>query len=387
MLFRSSSQGYLVLILDIQSSIVRASLVHITEGKLPNIVYAYTKNVPYRQNTGSGRIIQVTLDALKEIMVGVHHFIQTESAKLHLPNKIREAHFALSSPWVISQAKTLSHTFKQEVQVTEKLILDIIKKERDTIIPSIVEGNKVDIIEEKISNVRLNGYVVQKWQGKRTHDLEVSFAVSVAGSNTAELFKSACTIVPRNKIYFHSSLLLQYIAIQQLIPTRSAYTLVHVHGELTDIAVINHHSCIFFGSYPTGVYSIVRKVAKISKTDVEVADSALSMFAQNASDSAKASANAAAVEAGSELWTSELKKMFESVTPRIGLPAKTILCGHVHEDFFIKSLKKAYPHTQPELLTIEQIKHFVTYSASDEAIRLSGLYTMAIHSILMHNVI
>jgi hypothetical protein len=387
MLFRSSSQGSLILILDIQSSIVRASLVHEKDKQLPSIVYAFTKNVPYRQNTGSSRIIQVTLDALKEIMADLHHFLQTAAPKHHLPTKVAEVHFVLSSPWVISQAKTLSHTFKQPVDVTQKLILDIIAKERGTIIPTAVQGNKVDIIEEKISNVRLNGYIVENWKNKRTKDLEVSFAVSVAGSNTAELFRHACTIVPRNRIYFHSSLLLQYIAIQQLMPSRSAYTLVHVHGELTDVAVINHHSCIFFGSYPTGVYSIIRKVARAGKTDVEVADSAIGMSSQNTLDGNKPTAIHAAIAEGAELWSSELKKMFETVTPAIQLPARTILCGHVHEDFFLKSLKKTYPHMQPEILTLEQIKPFVIYASSDEAIRLSGLYTMAIHSMVAHIVI
>jgi hypothetical protein len=387
MLFRSSSQGSLVLILDIQSSIVRASLVHMQPEKLPAIVYTYTKNIPYRQNSGSSHIVQVTLEALKEIMTGIQHFLHALPAKSPIPNKIREAHFALSSPWVISQARTLTHTFKQPTEITEKLILDIISKERETIVPNIIEGNKVDVIEEKISNVRLNGYAVQEWKNKKSGDLEVSFAISVAGSNTAELFRTACTLVPRSRIYFHSSLLLQYIAIQQLMPNHSAYTLVHVHGELTDVAVINHHSCTFFGSYPIGVYSVVRKVARAGKTDIEVADSAISMSVQNAMDKSKPAALNATVEQGSQFWNAEFQKIFTSVTPPLALPARAIICAHIHEDFFLDSLRKAYPHIQPEILTVEQIKPFVTYASSEEAIRLSGLYTMAIHSILNHIVI
>jgi cell division ATPase FtsA len=378
MLFGKSPQGSLILILDIQSSIVRASVVHLQKDKLPTIVYAYTKNVPYRQNTGSGRIVQVTLDAIKEIMTGVHHFLETQASKLHVPKKIREVHFALSSPWVISQAKTLTHTFKQPTEITEKLILDIISKERNSLIPENFQGNKVDIIEEKISNVRLNGYIIHDWKGKKSTDIEVSFSISIAGSNTADLLRSVCMIVPRNRIYFHSSLLLQYIAIEQLIPSHSAYTLVHVHGELTDIAVIDHHSCIFFGSYPIGVYSVIRKVAKEGNTDVEVADSAIGI-AEHAEPNA-------AVAAGAQFWTNEFKKMFDSATPPILLPGRTILCGHVHEEFFRKSLKGAYPHMQPDILTLDEIKAFVTYG-TDDKIRLSGLYAMAIHSILENNVI
>jgi cell division ATPase FtsA len=378
MLFGKSPQGSLILILDIQSSIVRASVVHLQKDKLPTIVYAFTKNVPYRQNTGSGRIVQVTLDALKEIMTEVHHFLETQASKLHLPKKLHEAHIALSSPWVISQAKTLTHTFKQPIEITEKLILDIIAEERNSLIPETLKGNKVDLIEEKISNVRLNGYIVHDWKGKRSSDIEVSFTISIAGSNTSDLLRSVCTIVPRNRIYFHSSLLLQYIAIAQVLPTQSAYTLVHVHGELTDVAVIDHNSCIFFGSYPVGAYSVIRKVAKEGNTDVEVADSAIGIAEH-------AEANAA-VTAGGQYWANEFKKMFEAVTPPLLLTPRTVLFGHIHEEFFAKCLKMAHPHIQPDILTLDEIRPFVTY-AVDDAVRLSGLYAMAIHSIIQNNVI
>ncbi|MES2216351.1 MAG: hypothetical protein V4481_03575 [Patescibacteria group bacterium] len=389
MLFTKPPQGSLILILDIQSSLVRASLVYVEENVLPRIVHTYHKNIGSRPGSGSSRIIHTTLEALKEIMGNVYHFINLEVHKDKFPKKIKEAHFVLSSPWVISQAKTLTQKFEQNVQVSEKLILDLISKERTNFLPeSELENNHVDIIEQKIFNVRLNGYPVADWKDKKTKELEISFAVSVAGSNTEELFRDACTIVPRSHVHFHSSLLLQHIALRQIMPHQAAYTLVHVHGELTDVAVVNRHSCIFFGSYPVGAFTVVRRIARESNTDLEVADSAVKLCADNCFDTTHGTGkDISAVQAGGEYWGREMQKMFATVQPPVGLPAHTILCGHVHESFFVESLKAAYPGTQIEMLTIEQIKPFVRYEAHEEPARLSGLYTMALYSIMRGAVI
>ncbi len=383
MLFNKPPKGSLILILDIQSSLVRASLAYMQENTVPSIIHTCHKNIACRPTAGSSRIIHVTLEALKEIMGDVYYFINLEPHKNKFPKKIQEAHFVLSSPWIISQSKTLVHRFEQNTQVSEKLILDIISKGRTDLLPeNDLSSNHLNVIEQKIFNVYLNGYPVSDWKGKKTRGLEVSFAVSVAGSNTEELFRDACTIVPHNRVYFHSSLLLQHIAIRQLMPSHTAYTLIHVHGELTDVAVINRHSCVFFGSYPVGAFSVIRKIAREAKTDLEVADSTIKLCADNCFDTLHSGKDIEAVRVGGEYWGTELKKMFATVKPLVGLPAHTILCAHTHESFFAQSIKNTYPGTEVEILKLEQMTPFVRFDALEEPARLSGLYTMALYSIM-----
>jgi len=389
MFFSQPTKGSLILILDIQSSVVRASLVHMQGAEIPQIIFTYSKNVPYRPGTGSGRLVSVTVSAVKEIMGAVLQFMKSHAPSEGFPKKIDGTHYVLSSPWVISQAKTISVTFPQSTEVSAKLISGIIGKERSKLIPNAeMVNNKIDIIEEKVFNIELNGYSVTEWKGKRTKKLDISFAVSIAGNNTSELFRDACTIVPRKKIFFHSSLLLQQIAIQHLMPHKSAYTLIHVHGELTDVAVINHHSCTFFGSYPVGVYTVIRRIAEGQKTDVQLADSSLTLYTQqNMDPSYEKSAAVQSTEEAGEFWSTEFRKIFGATDSSVKLPTDAIICGHVHEGFFARSIKNAYPYLQTELLTLEEIEVFVRYTASTEPIRVSGLYTMALHSIMQHEVI
>ncbi len=382
MLFGNSPTGSLCLILDIQSSIIRASLVHYPEGTIPHIVHTFSKNIPHRPGSGSGKIIQATLVVLREIMGAMYHFMNQTRHKPGFPKKIDEVHFVLSSPWIISQARTLVKNFKAPTEVTQKLILDTIAGERALLMPEGVgESHGVDIIEEKVFNVRLNGYPVQSWKDKKTTQLEISFSVSFAGTNTAELFRETCTLVAKNKIHFHSSLNLQCVALRQLLPHQSAYTLVHVHGELTDVAVVFHNSCIFFGSYPLGVFGVVRAVAKQTETKIELADSAIHMYTQKSFDASNQNKNMKAVEDAARSWSNEFKKLFAPVLPPISLPAHTVFCGHQHEQFFAKSLRDAYPHLEPQLLTFEDLKPYVSYDVPEEPIRLSGLYAVAIHSL------
>jgi cell division ATPase FtsA len=61
---------------------------------------------------------------------------------------------------------------------------------------------------------------------------------------------------------------------------RDTYTLIHAHGELSDVVVVVRGACVFFGSYPTGIRSIVRAVAEATKTDEEAADSFLALYGE-----------------------------------------------------------------------------------------------------------
>jgi hypothetical protein len=388
MLFSKPSQGSLSLILDIQSSIIRASLVHSTPGSIPRIVFTFAKNIHNRPGSGSAKIVHTTLTALKESMGGVYQFMNLTKHSPEFPKKISDAHFVLSTPWVISQARTIVKKFGNGVEVTEKVILDTISAERKHLVsPDLGDANGLTIIEEKIFNVRLNGYPVHSWKGKKTTELEISFSVSLAGTHTADLFRETCALVPKSKIYFHSSLNLQCVALRQLMPHQSAYTLVHVHGELTDVAVISHNSCVFFGSYPLGVYGVLRKIAKAGNSHLEVADSSINLYMQKSYDGGHPSKDIIAVEEGIRAWSAEFKNLFLTSHPQITLPAHITLCGHAHEDLFARSVKVAYPQLEPRLLTTEDLKPFVRYDVPEEPARLMGLYTMAIHSMHEESVV
>lgn len=378
MLF-SGEQDKLILILDVQSSVVRGSLALLKKDDPPHVLYTYSTNIPWKPNTNSSYLIKVTLKAVAESSEAALRALHLMSGA-NVPKKIAEVHFALSSPWIVSQAKTLSIEFPKEVQVNRARIEKIIDEERAKLSPKTGD-QQVSVIEQKIFDVRLNGYSVPEWNGMQARQLDVSYTVSVAGTRMLERFIEAAAQAARGRRpFFHSSLLLQHIGLTTVMPERDAYALAHVHGELTDVAVMRKNSCIFFASYPFGVKTLVRKIAATTHTDVQAADSLLTLYTAGHMDQAHAKDSTKIIKDIAMGWSSELKKLFAEQSANCPMPATIVVYAFAHDEFFVQALKEIYPTTHTDLLLIESILPYVSFGERAERRRLTGLYAIAIHS-------
>ena len=112
-MFFSHKYGTLNLVLDLQSSVVRGALVEMREGKSPLVLFTYDVAIPYRSNSGSEYLIKATLNAVNEVINETLKHLHIRSSVEKIPKKISEINYVLSSPWIISQARTLSLVFKK----------------------------------------------------------------------------------------------------------------------------------------------------------------------------------------------------------------------------------------------------------------------------------
>ncbi|MBP6858446.1 MAG: hypothetical protein KBC33_01290 [Candidatus Pacebacteria bacterium] len=382
-MFFSHPKSSLILILDVQSSIVRGTLVHMHATSKPHVVFTHSVGIAYKPHARSGYLVKAALAAVEENVAESLRFIsQVHSIKNpthNLPKHISAVHYVLSSPWVVSQAKTISQSFKKETSVTKADILKLVSEERAKM--SQKDEHDIRVIEEKIFDVRLNGYSIASWESRATTQLEVSFVSSLAGGRMIERFIQACDrAVGKKSVMFHSSLFLQHVAIQKVVPDRASYALIHVHGELTDIAIMHAHSCIFFGSYPFGIHSIVRTIARELKVSEQTADSTLNLVTQKALDTAQSKKQASIVDNMSNGWIGEFRKLLKINPLACGIPHHVIISARSHEDFFMNSFKKAYPQSTLEVLDLDMMRAHVDFENTAEKLRLTGLYIIAIHS-------
>ncbi|MDQ2932866.1 MAG: hypothetical protein M3Q80_00605 [bacterium] len=383
-MFFSHSKGELILILDVQSSIVRGTLVHSSEEHLPTILYTHNVPIAYKHHARSGYLVKMALKGVHEVINEVLKHIHVRATTEEIPKKISKVHYVLSSPWVVSQAKILSVSFKKDTAINRPYILNLIAEERAKLISGQggAETKDITIIEEKVFDVRLNGYSVASWDNQETKELEVSFVASLAGGRMVNRFVEACDhAVHRSKVQLHSSLFLQHVGIQTIISDRSSYALIHVHGELTDVAIIHAHSCTFFGSYPFGIHTVVRTLAREANISEQSADSVLNMTMQGNLDELHAQKEDAIIENMKKGWISEFKKILKTSTTPNNVPHHVIISGASHEDFFVKSFLEEYPQTSLELLSLDSITPHIAYDSHAERLRLTGLYVIAISSI------
>lgn len=368
----------ITLILDIQSSVVRGALVRGIEKGTPSILHSCIIHVPYRANSGSSYLIKKTVSSVSEVFDDAFRYISTLDKKV-FADKLDSVHFALSSPWITSIARVVSIEEDSEVNIDKKLIQKIINTEREKI---ATDANILSVIEEKVFDVRLNGYSISDWEDKDAKDIEISYTSSYASQNVIDKLRDCCHHrISKSRIYFHSSLLLQYLGLQNIYDNTQNYCIVYLHGELTDTVVVRRGFPVFFGSFPFGVQTLIRKLAKNAKVEEGTAESMLSILTNNHADMANFESNQKIINEVNSGWQDQLKKILSSEIDTEILESDFIVSSRTHEDFFISSVRQIFTKARVQSLSSDLVQSKVPFSNDSDHIRLLALYASALTSV------
>jgi len=375
------------LILDVESCIVRGSLVIFDKVDIPKIIFSYTSNVICASGASDSVLIKSTLQSIKEVLKATVHFLRTKDNFRQYPDikrKIHMVHYVLSSPWIVSEAKVLSKTFDKPTEISSKYIADLIYSEQKKLSANSTAPLKV--IEQKIFEVKLNGYPVTDWENRNAENIEVSFNVSMAGSVMVDYFIDSCKhLLHGHKVVFHSSLLLQYIGIENVLDPGQNYCLIHVHGDETDISIIKQKSCIFFGSNSFGVRSLIDSISRKIGSGKQTADSMIILYTGNKLDNIHSKSSIEIIEKSAKEWFDNVNLLVEKQGLTLKYPISIIVTAWAHDDFFCKIIKKMDPNLSVYALSIEDLTDKVYFSSSVERRRLVALHSIAIHSLGVQN--
>lgn len=372
----------IILILDVQSSIIRASLL-VSGDPIPKIIYTFTTESKKTDTADDSTLIKNTLLGINDAVQSALRFIRHEDnlgGYPHIKRKIDSVHYILSSPWIVSEAKIISKQFEKDTEISRKYVFDLIDQDRKEILKS---EEALQVIEQKIFDIKLNSYSVNEWEHKAARTVDVSFTISVASSKMVSFFIDQFKhIVHSNKIFFHSSLLLQYIGIEKVLEPGQNYCLIHVHGDQTDVSLIRRKSCIFFGSYPFGVRNFVQKLSTETDNGYQAADSLLSLYVGNKLDTSLNDKNISAITKIANEWLKQLKETLLAQRFEIKAPMSVIVTASSHDDCFVKVIKDGVPGVPVYVLLVDDLLSRVTFDHFAERGRLVALYAIAIHSLL-----
>ena len=382
MFFSSRNNDDLVLILDIQSGMARSALVLYKEGQVPKAMFVYSRVIPHRVSSSSKNIIDAILKATSNSIDEALRYLSllknSKDGPKNIPHKISSVHYILSSPWILSEAKRLEANFKSGRIVKEDMIFHMVSEEREKMAEDVKAKGKVMSVEEKIFDVKVNGYSITNWQNKVANSLSVSFVTSISGTKMVERFKDLCThIVHGHKVFFHSSLLLQHIAINEINPKKETYVIIHAHSEITDIVEVDKHSCVYFSTYPIGTQTMLRMFAKESKMDIQTAASALNMH--NAVIIARGSEkNAEYIEKVNERWFKQLEASLSTGPLPLSGAVTFIVSSQERQSDIAAIIRAKYPKSKIETLNIEEISSYVAYDTTTERQAMIGQYALSL---------
>lgn len=382
MVYSNKVDNKIILILDVQSSVVQGTLV-VLGNEIPKVIFTYGADINIKSNSGNDLLVKTTLSVIKDVIDSALRFLHHSDnlrSFTHLRKKIHSVHYVLSSPWIVSDAKVLSKNFEdKEVQITQKYILDLIDNDNKNLVQS---DEPLQIIEQKIFDVKLNGYSVSDWEHKSSKHLEVSFTASMINSNMLNYFTDKCrNIVHQNRIYFHSSLLLQFIGIEEVLDSGKNYCLIHIHGNNTDVSMVEKEACIFFGSFGLGTKDMIEMIVKETGNGFQASDSLLSLYANNKLNDSENKKNIVAIQKVFNQWLAELKKILAEQKLDIKPPKSVIINCSIHNECFAKAINDSIPGVLIHTLSLDNLLHKVSFDHLTDTKILTALYTIAIHSL------
>ena len=357
------------IILDIQSGLVRGALVLDREGEPSKITCVVTKSI-------SGKSIIVNSEHLVKKMLKLIAEVVEHLSRDNGKNSISHISYTFSPPWISSKLKTVKINYGKETEITTDILEGVIKDE----LKNTVSSEDMRPIEQKIFEVRLNGYPAVLFQGKKAHTLEVSLSTSFgSGQFLDKIYTTVSRYVHVKKHNLHSALLMQYIALQEVLKNKNEYLYIHVHSELTDIIAVKDGLCKHIVSFPFGIKTVLRKVAIGSNESVETSDSLLSLFQGDKLSEKEKENMQNIVQPLVQEWSDLCIKSFEGVIDISSIPRIVYLSAHSHFELFRKALiSRSQPNFDVIAYDSIGIGNQITFGKGVEPSNMMRMYAFAL---------
>ena len=357
------------LIFDIESDSVCAAIVLYEVGKTPRIVYHTESEVTHKAHTDGAYLSRNMLKAVEETA-------EKASSAMIAPH-VDKIHVVLSSPWIISKLSCVEKKFEKETIIRQSAVADLLEKERAASSKLFAVGDSA-AIDAKLFEIKINGYPVAEYEGKRALSLEGTMVVSFASHKMSNEIKSRINRFFRagNEV-FHSSLILRYIALRSILPHHTDYIWLQVHGELTDVLIVRKGVCAVSGSLPFGSDTLVRKFAGMTNESETTAASTLAMLDSGSNTSQMVDVTRLILEKILPEWTRGIVGLVSGGKEGI-LPAVAYISAGNFSPVFEQAVKQFSPTTSAMRALAEIATPFVEHDPSVPVDLSASLYSAAL---------
>lgn len=341
-----------VAVFDIGNGSVGGALIKVSSQHPPIILYTHRVPILYTSHVTSGRLMAQMQKLLKSIAEnltkeGVSHIHQN-----YFGPTISGVHCVFASPWFISQSKTLRNNFENQTTISQSYLDELVRKEEENFKTSLRENphtkafaENITLIEQKITDIKLNGYSVQAPIGKNAREIELTFFSSFVPNDVLGAVES---ILHRSfnfrKIRYHSYALASCISILKMFPEPNDFLFLDITGEVCDISVVKDSILVETASFPYGRGTALRNIAKDLKADPQVAYTYLQMHYKKSLEKKFESKLAESMNRISSDWTGSLVESLKQISKRHSIPKVVYIT--VDEDvanFFFDAVSNNLP--------------------------------------------
>lgn len=299
------------LILNIRSSSISASVLKVKDkNSLPNIEYSYTKQANEDIDISNISNYKKEMEALlKEVLEFVikdaPKNIDPENPKDHV--KYEYIKVCYGAPWYKIVNKDV--VIKQDKPfVLSKKKFDSILEEQASLKTNTKKGQRV--IDQTITNVRLNGYELEDPFNKSTNNLKISFYVSFINESTIKEIENLIhNQFSSIKINHSTYPLIYYSSLKNTLLDINSFTFFDITGLITEIGTVINGSLSYVASVPFGKKDFVDNLSSKLNKSKELVESTLSMNESKQLEDSKNKETEDALEKIKIKWLKEVGKV------------------------------------------------------------------------------
>ncbi len=332
------SDGSYSLVIGLSSGSISGGIIKHTEKAGVDVVYYAKEDISFQQDISIPR----HLELMEKTLTTLASKIQTEgltvlkSTNPKLKNLVlNRAFYMLSSPWCISETKTLYIKENLLFKVTDTYVNKIIDQVEKEYQNSNFKNSKV--IEKKIIQIKNNGYVVDNIINQHTKEFELSVHFSFADNQILDsIEKSISNFFHIDNVWCHSSSLAIFSTIRNLFAQKDDFIHLDISEEMTDISVVSNDIITNLVSIPMGRNYFIRELSKDLNIPESVASTTIKMHSIKSGDDLANIKNTVSLNKITDTWLVKITDTLNDLRTKKYISQDVFLIANSDLSFFLK---------------------------------------------------
>ena len=279
----------LAIVFDIGSASIGGALVNLSYGKKPLVLYTTRKDIAFASEVEPNRLLASMKRTLKETALDIQKKgLRRINFRSISGKEIQAIYCTFSAPWYLAQPKQLMNKYKETKNIDSKFVEELLRQEEVAFLEEAMkEYSKKDkedlhLLENILTNIKIDGYDIKKLNDQKTKDLELSIFSTMIPSQVADITIDTISAIFHTKnLHMHSFALVSFGVVRDIL-NKNNFLLLDITGEVTEVNVIYEGKLVESGTFPFGINTFVRKLIYALNTNKEEVLSILSMRGEEA---------------------------------------------------------------------------------------------------------
>jgi len=384
----TSNKKNIELICDIGNRSVGISLVEYVFGvKTPNVIFTDRFYSPYKEVKDIENIISVFSKDLKGLLNNaLKHCISLGIT----PTSVSCFY---SSPWYIAQTHILKVKQSEPIVFSKTIMKKILDEGKKSFLSEDIKkeyffyAKDLRLIENRITQIKLNGYQTNKPFGKKASNVEASVFFGAVPKEIIALVEDVIDHMwHKIKVQHHTFPIASFSLLRNELNITGNFLIVNIADDITDMSFVNDNILLDTISFPLGKRKLIESIENNCNINYELASSALSMYSKKEIYSEQAICIENAIKSSKKDWINHFENSYGILTKKNVLPEIIYLISDDRIAPFFESMLKNLGvggYTTPDrelrvcLVDKNLFQKYITYSSpihKDFFLEIEALY-------------